>query len=362
MLIMLAGAVFAAGIASVALGGVGLHGWLVRTGMSPWLASGVVWGVVFVMVALVLAWSLARERANRSRLTAALADQAATDWSNAWLSAQRRDSAPHAGTLLGLLTMRLAQQGRFMTVRFWRTEPAPPAPLHTPFEPLRLRDSDQAIQELALAEAMSSASAGGALRAADGLGADAILAESGRDAAAAESPASTATSPAVTAPSPSSTAPSAAVVVPRPARTWWPRLSTGALWLVVTVLLGWSLSEALVKGRPTLAPLLFLLVAVLLVVGMEGGILRHRQVFIVPGGLLLRTATWRERAWRLHLFVRESSVLLITPTEPGLYACVVSDGAAQHAWRASELEVHVLQRAWRCPLSPPEMERMADLR
>ena len=84
-----------------------------------------------------------------------------------------------------------------------------------------------------------------------------------------------------------------------------------------------------------------------------------RQWLVVPGGIIVRTATWRSAEWKLRVFRREECVLLHWADTNML--AVGSTNGAHFTHRAA---IHVADfaiRAWLSPLEPPAVERLSDL-
>lgn len=87
-----------------------------------------------------------------------------------------------------------------------------------------------------------------------------------------------------------------------------------------------------------------------------------RQWFLVPGGLLLRSAGWRQRGWTLHVFERSRSVLCLCRSRRNQgWAVSVSDGRESGTTLATPYECEFLLRAWLSPLPPPPLEKLGDL-
>ncbi len=92
------------------------------------------------------------------------------------------------------------------------------------------------------------------------------------------------------------------------------------------------------------------------------GSLVAKQMFAVPGGLIMRRAGWWDRQWRVSLFRRTESVLLAAPTStPEVWCVAVADTTRADTFFATDREVHVLLRAWTSPLEPPSVDRLGDL-
>ena len=99
-----------------------------------------------------------------------------------------------------------------------------------------------------------------------------------------------------------------------------------------------------------------------LLVGAAGAWSWRRQWLLVPGGLVLRKARWTGGAWRIHLYRRRSSVLLVQQMHRDQWMLCVADAEASDATRLTKTEAHVALASWLSPLPPPPAERLRDLR
>ena len=88
----------------------------------------------------------------------------------------------------------------------------------------------------------------------------------------------------------------------------------------------------------------------------------RRQWLLVPGGLVLRKARWTGGAWRIHLYRRRSSVLLVKQMNRDQWMLCVADAEASDATRLTKTEAHVALSSWLSPIPPPPAERLRDLR
>ena len=99
-----------------------------------------------------------------------------------------------------------------------------------------------------------------------------------------------------------------------------------------------------------------------LLVGAAGAWTWRRQWLLVPGGLVLRKARWTGGAWRIHLYRRRSSVLLVQQMHRDKWMLCVADAETSDATRLTKTEAHVALSCWLSPLPPPPAERLRDLR
>ena len=100
----------------------------------------------------------------------------------------------------------------------------------------------------------------------------------------------------------------------------------------------------------------------LLLVGAAGAWSWRRQWLLVPGGLVLRKGRWTGGAWRIHLYRRRSSVLLVQQMHRDQWMLCVADAEASDATHLTKTEAHVVLSCWLSPLPPPPAERLRDLR
>jgi len=99
------------------------------------------------------------------------------------------------------------------------------------------------------------------------------------------------------------------------------------------------------------------------VVGWGGrGAWRSRQQWLlVPGGLASHRARFRRRDWELHLFQRESSVLIVRNQWRHFWWVYVADRQTVQMAGMTPREAVMLLRAWLSPLPTPPLERLSDL-
>lgn len=90
--------------------------------------------------------------------------------------------------------------------------------------------------------------------------------------------------------------------------------------------------------------------------------LRRCEWLVVPGGILVRRARWRDAHWTLHLFDRAASVLVMTrPAKPNIWGVTVADGQQVERVALTDLEAQLLLRAWTSDIPPPPLERLVEL-
>ena len=87
----------------------------------------------------------------------------------------------------------------------------------------------------------------------------------------------------------------------------------------------------------------------------------QRQIFLVPGGVVVRKGGWFKRDWRLKLCPRAASCVMIYPLWKKQWAFVVSDGKECVSAVGLRSEMELALRAWLSPLEPPSVERLSDL-
>lgn len=87
----------------------------------------------------------------------------------------------------------------------------------------------------------------------------------------------------------------------------------------------------------------------------------QQQWLLVPGGLASRRARFRRRDWELHLFRRESSVLIVKNGSQQLWTAHIADDKEYQLARMTTREASMLLRAWLSPLPTPMLERLSDL-
>ena len=84
------------------------------------------------------------------------------------------------------------------------------------------------------------------------------------------------------------------------------------------------------------------------------------QFIVMPGGLLVRKHKWREKGWRLTLFRRASSCVMMYPLWRQQWILTVSDGENCESVLGLRAELEMTLRAWLSPLEPPPLERLSD--
>lgn len=85
------------------------------------------------------------------------------------------------------------------------------------------------------------------------------------------------------------------------------------------------------------------------------------QLLAVPGGAVLRRTGWRQPNWRLHVFDRRTSNLMVVRIWRQQWGVYVHDGEQSARTLATKQEADFLLRAWLSPLEPPTLERLSDL-
>jgi len=93
------------------------------------------------------------------------------------------------------------------------------------------------------------------------------------------------------------------------------------------------------------------------------GIVRSstEQLLVVPGGLLMRKARWRDPSWRLHLFERRRSVLVLHQFSNRHWHVCIADEQDSLFTRVTNAEAEFLLRGWLSPLEPPPVKQLSDL-
>ncbi len=84
------------------------------------------------------------------------------------------------------------------------------------------------------------------------------------------------------------------------------------------------------------------------------------QWLAVPGGIIIRKAGYRKRKLELHLFGRQSSVLVIHQRTRNLSYVCVADCESHQVGYATPGDVVFLLRAWLSPVPPPPLEQLTD--
>ena len=103
------------------------------------------------------------------------------------------------------------------------------------------------------------------------------------------------------------------------------------------------------------------LIVALVGVGGRGAWRSRQQWLLVPGGLASRRARFRRRDWELHLFQRESSVLILRNQWRHFWWVYVADRETVQVAGMTPREAVMLLRAWLSPLPTPPLERLTDL-
>ena len=107
--------------------------------------------------------------------------------------------------------------------------------------------------------------------------------------------------------------------------------------------------------------LLVLAAPIIGLLGTSGAWSWRKQWFVLPGALLLRTGGWRDATWRLHLFDRRTSVLVILGYARRRSLLFVADADRTERTVVTRNEANLLLRGWLSPLEPPPVERLSDL-
>lgn len=103
------------------------------------------------------------------------------------------------------------------------------------------------------------------------------------------------------------------------------------------------------------------LIVLMLWVPAGGGLIRGKQWFAVPGGLVLRKGHVLARRWHVHVFGGGDSVLCVYRNYREQWAFAVADGVTSATGFGTHRETTLLLRAWLSPLEPPGVERLSDL-
>ena len=93
----------------------------------------------------------------------------------------------------------------------------------------------------------------------------------------------------------------------------------------------------------------------------QSGFAVWKQWLAVPAGLVRRQSTWRRARWKLHLFKRRESVLLLGRIRANTWLLVVVDAQAEGVAYGTKTELEHALRAWLSPLEPPAVEVLSDL-
>jgi hypothetical protein len=119
--------------------------------------------------------------------------------------------------------------------------------------------------------------------------------------------------------------------------------------------------DALTKHTVTVHLVTWSVILVLfLFIPVRGGWLTAAQWLAVPGGLLVRKSSWRERRWRVHVFDRRASVLMMYRLFRQQWALAVADKDACETTVGTREELEAALAAWLCPLPPPKPEHLSD--
>ena len=123
---------------------------------------------------------------------------------------------------------------------------------------------------------------------------------------------------------------------------------------------GWESYRA---GHITFNAVMWTVYLIVALVGLGGrGAWKSRQQWLlVPGGLASRRARFRRRDWELHLFQRESSVLIVSNPWRHLWWAYVADHQTVQMAGMTPRETVMLLRAWLSPLPSPPLEQLSDL-
>jgi hypothetical protein len=148
---------------------------------------------------------------------------------------------------------------------------------------------------------------------------------------------------------------------PERARSRWTRLiiPIGAACLML-----WgSIQSVIASGTVPRFPVLTLVVVgAMLGLAWWGRRFPNPQVFLVPGGLVVRRSPWYRRRWSLHVYDCRCSVLIARQLRNQVWRLRVGDSEAQEAIVATEVQTTQALRAWLSPLAPPTLEQLSDLR
>jgi|GEM_PF-5891910 len=105
----------------------------------------------------------------------------------------------------------------------------------------------------------------------------------------------------------------------------------------------------------TLALLAFMLVPA------DQSWLSNRQFLALPGGLLMRKSGWFKKTWRLKVFQRTTSFVMLYRLWRKQWIMVVSDGEQCESIMGLKPELELALRAWLAPHEPPSPEQLSDL-
>ncbi len=99
--------------------------------------------------------------------------------------------------------------------------------------------------------------------------------------------------------------------------------------------------------------------AIVLLIPHRKRFLGLHQWFVVPGGLLLRRASWLNSRVELQLFRRHDCALAALLTR-NVSQVAVSDGNKTQTMLVTRSELNIVLRAWLSPLEPPPLTRLSD--
>jgi hypothetical protein len=137
-------------------------------------------------------------------------------------------------------------------------------------------------------------------------------------------------------------------------------------WILVAILgLSWLARALESLQHRTVTPQLMLMTIVMLaflLVPVGHSWLTGRQWLAVPAGIVLRKGKWLKRGWDLHLFDRRKAILLAYRLYRRQWALVVADQHACEGVIGTKQELEAVLRAWLCPLAPPTLAQLSDLR
>lgn len=96
----------------------------------------------------------------------------------------------------------------------------------------------------------------------------------------------------------------------------------------------------------------------------ERVLLDERQLYLVPGGVLVRKSRGVGKVWRRRLFSRNDSVLVVWRGKRGEgrgWRALLRSGLGQALIGLNGIECEVLLRAWLSDVPTPGLERLGDL-
>lgn len=90
---------------------------------------------------------------------------------------------------------------------------------------------------------------------------------------------------------------------------------------------------------------------------------KSNQWLAVPGGVIVRVGSWRNRVFKLVRLARPESVFVAKPIRwQKLWEVTIASKVAAYSERFTATEMRFLIRAWLSPLEPPQVEELSDLR